>query len=275
MSNLLQKRKVFYDFVGSIQRFWDSTYAMRGGALDELELIGDCYQVLFVNNFAAEYAIGVLDELQEIPSIYRHTLKQQIKQSIASIEKYVHDISTLLEKKENAEFIRMNEHLYQAFRGIADSLDATTDKVMSEEYTSDCKVSEYIAARLNVAMLLVDFSIQNVDDAINRSKKVNPVIVNIVWTKQETLAKNLKAITTTVHAPVITKDIRVYSKWINLKKKWTDDKFIGKNLGNNPEVVEEQVHKFCSEINKAFANDDAKTAVEALDKQLKQQNNNN
>ena len=206
---ILNKNRVFYDFCGSIQRFWNTTYAMRGGALDELELIGDCYQVLFVNNFAAEYAIGVLDELQEIPSIYRQKLKQTIKSCITSIEKYVHDLSSLFEREENAKFIRMNEHLYQAFRGIADSLDATTDKVMSEEYTSDCKVSEYIAARLNVAMLLVDYANENVDDAIKRSKKVNPIIVNIEWTKQEQLAKNLKAIMEAVHAPVITKDIRV------------------------------------------------------------------
>lgn len=254
-----------YDVVGGINAHWMKMYQRNGGVLDELTLISECYQILFVNYFTSDYTIDVLDEMKEDPKLYRQQSKVNIKQGIETIVKYHTDVLGLFGKTDGNTFISMNEHLYNAFKDDVKKIEAVLETALSE-HKHECKLDVHLIVTLNLAYMLIKFANMNLDEMIAKSKAINPVIQQIVWTRQTTLERNLKALSEIHRIPFLAGDIKVYAKWHKFTDKWYDCNFIANNMGCD-EKVNEIDASFKEELNEILANEDSLTP--SNDKQAK------
>jgi len=250
-------RPTDYDIVGGIAHHWNKLYIKNGGILDELALISQCYQILFVNYFSSDYTIEILDELAEDKTIYRHQSKVQIKAGISFIEKYSKDLLDLFGKTDGGTFISMNEHLYNAFKDDVHKLEEVLSSAL-EETKHNCKLDKKHIVMLNLAYMLTNFANMNLDGMVEKSKMTNPVIRQIVWTRQTSLERNLLALSKIHDVPFLSNDIKVYSKWSKLTKKWYDCEFIANNMGCE-EKVNEVDASFKEELNEILSTENSLT----------------
>lgn len=239
-----------FDVVGSINAHWMKKYRQNGGALDELRLISECYQILFVNYFSSDYTIDVLDEMKENARLYRQQSKVNIKQGIESIIKYHSDILALFGKTDGRTFISMNDHLYSALKADVKKIEAVLENALTE-HRHECRLSDRLIVCLNLAYMLIKFANMNLDGIIDNSRNVNPIMGQIVWTRQTTLERNLKNLSELHRVPSLADDIRVYSKWRKFTDKWYDCDFIASNLGCD-EKTNEVDAAFKEELNDIY-----------------------
>lgn len=217
------------NFIGQIAREWTAKYTENDGILDPVLYISDSYQILFLNYFAADYAIRLFDDLQEAPAIFRHRNKQAIKNGAQFVESIIHEIVHNFRDHKKA-FLNMNDNLYLAFKEDTAKLEETMHVALAETI-HNCKLPEDFIVRINLAYMFAMFANNNLDGVVAQTRFINPEIEKVYWTRLTTLLRSLDLLFQYNSIPQLQKDIRFYGKWTRIMKRWYDTDWLSDHLG--------------------------------------------
>ncbi|MDO5829356.1 MAG: hypothetical protein Q4Q25_04315, partial [Methanocorpusculum sp.] len=153
--------------------------------------------------------------------------KQNIKKIEEFIREYDKKVADTMGEDYNNKFANMNFSLQDAFQKMLDNLEKVTLKVCEEKAVKNAD----LVAKVQVCVMLLEFTIVNLRERVRQSAGVNPVLSRIRWTAHDEMYHWVRNIDRVLRSPDISKDLTVRSAYFRLQKAWNNEEFLGDNLG--------------------------------------------
>lgn len=200
----------------------DGKVASNHGYTDQKEADGLFYLILYINYFVNSYTLDAMEYLKKRKDIYRHRNKQHINGVLEWINSYEKRIFKTMGEEATREFTNICLVQQDRFQHMLDRLEEVTVKALSERGEDDATAK----AKLEVCIMLNEFTTDNVYNTIKMSMNKNPIMKHVGFTSQKDNHHRLTEISKTMVSADISRDIHVVTMFSKIQRHWYDADFL-------------------------------------------------